>query len=59
MTSGAKVTKGMEDLIKLQTDFNELSTQFNALKAQLEKEEPTGQRRSPATGGDNNMKTDC
>lgn len=56
---GTKVTKGMEDLIKLQTDFNELSTQFNALKAQLEKEEPTGQRRSPATGGDNNMKTDC
>lgn len=56
---GTKVTKGMEDLIKLQTDFNELSTQFSALKAQLEKEEPTGQRRSPATGGDNNMKTDC
>lgn len=55
----AKVIKGMEDLTKLKTDFNELSTQFNALKAQLEKEEPTGQRRSPATGGDNNMKTDC
>lgn len=56
---GNKVTKGMEDLINLQADFNELSTQFNALKAQLEKEEPTGNRRSPATGGDNNMKTDC
>lgn len=56
---GNKVTKGMEDLINLQADFNELSTQFNALKAQLEKEEPTGKRRSPATGGDNNMKTDC
>ena len=56
---GSKVTKGMEDLTKLQTDFNELSTQFNALKTQLEKEEPQGQRRSPATGGDTNMKTDC
>ncbi|MCS6160722.1 GPO family capsid scaffolding protein [Shewanella baltica] len=56
---GSNVTKGMEDLTKLQTDFNELSTQFNALKTQLEKEEPTGQRRSPATGGDTNMKTDC
>lgn len=54
-----KLDKSANDFNKLQTDFNELSTQFNALKAQLEKEEPTGQRRSPATGGDNNIKTDC
>jgi hypothetical protein len=54
-----KLDKSANDFNKLQTDFNELSSQFNALKAQLEKEEPTGQRRSPATGGDNNIKTDC
>jgi len=55
----SKLDKSVNDFNKLQTDFNELSSQFNALKTQLEKEEPTGQRRSPATGGDNNMKTDC
>jgi hypothetical protein len=56
---GDKAKKAIDDLSTLQTNFNVLSAEFNALKTQLEKEEPTGQRRTPATGGDNNIKTDC
>lgn len=55
----AKLDKSAGDVSKLQADLNALSTQFNSLKTQLETEEPQGQRRTPATGGDNNMKTDC
>ncbi len=54
-----KLDKNASDFAQLQSDFEALNTQFNALKTQLEQEEPQGQRRSPATGGDNNLKTDC
>lgn len=55
----SKIAQSLDDFKKLQTDVDELNSQFAALKNQLETTEPEGQRRKPATGGDNSIKTDC
>ncbi|AZZ98018.1 GPO family capsid scaffolding protein [Pseudoalteromonas sp. R3] len=44
---------------ELLNEHNQLKEAFNALKEQLSKEESGGQGRSPATGGDGQVQTDC
>ncbi|MEC4090151.1 GPO family capsid scaffolding protein [Pseudoalteromonas rubra] len=54
-----KLSGALENYSSLQAKHEQLQEAFNSLKEQLSKEESDGQRRSPATGGDGQVQTDC